>query len=104
MPALICLIFILLSLFACFVDLVINGGLIAEDLCKSLDIVTAPALIHFAVAAELAAHQIMGAFDAGDRIAVRLNGYENLAGDRSLGIFQELFDVPHGGVQHLSFM
>src|SRR6185312_5299443 len=82
----------------------IDGRLVAEYSCKALHIVAGETLVHFSVAAEFAAHQVMRAIDTRDGIAVRLQGDKDLAGNGRLCILQEPFDVAHGRVEHLSFM
>src|SRR6187399_1927733 len=82
----------------------IDGGLVAEDLGKALYVIAAPAFVHFSVAAELVAHQIVRALDACDGEPIRLQGYESFTGDSRLRVFQELLDIPHGRIQHLTFM
>src|SRR5262249_29527360 len=83
---------------------VVDGRLIAEDLCKTFYIVAGPAFVHFSIAAELTAHKIVRALDACDGESVGLQGDERLACDGGLCIFQEFLDVAHGRVEHLSFM
>src|SRR5260370_23678798 len=82
----------------------IDSGLVAEYFGKAFYVISAPAFVHFSIAAEFAAHEIMSAFNARDGETIRLQGDKSLACDGNLGVFQEFFNITHGRIEHLAFM
>src|ERR1700733_12299691 len=82
----------------------INSGLVTENFGEPLHVIPAPSFVHFAIAPEFAAHQVMFALYPRDGEPVRLQGDKYFSADRGLAVPQELFDIANRGVQHLPLM
>src|SRR5688500_11432204 len=87
-----------------FFNSVPDTGLVAENLTETSYIFTAPAAVHFAILAKLAAHQVELRFNTNHLEAIGQQLYKHITRNLLLRAFEEGLDIAHDGVHDLSFV